>query len=308
MVLAPQTKCPDTGSSLKVDVGSLPTRARTGTPALQALDVRVQGVVQGVGFRPFVHRTAIRRGIAGWVRNEAGSVRILAEGSTEALDSFLSDLEANAPPLCRIDRLGTDPTRARGLQGFRVVASDVQAVGRLPVSPDVAVCDACAEELADPDDRRFRYPFITCTDCGPRFTVIESMPYDRERTTMRAFSQCPACAAEYADPMDRRYHSETNSCPDCGPHVWLERDGEVRSRDGSAIARAGRILREGGVVAVRGLGGFHLAVDAENDEAVLRLRSRKHRDDKPLAVMVRTLDQVRELAWGHNPSAQPQLV
>jgi hydrogenase maturation protein HypF len=223
-------------------------------------------------------------------------VRILAEGSTEALDAFLSDLGANAPPLSRIDHLDAEQTTPAGLTGFRVADSDLQAPGRLPVSPDVAMCDACAEELADPEDRRFRYPFITCTDCGPRFTVIESMPYDRERTTMRAFQQCPACAAEYADPVDRRYHSETNSCPECGPSVWLERDGQECSRGGSAIVDAAHILREGGVVAARGLGGFHVAVDAENEGAVLRLRSRKHRDEKPLAVMVRTLDQARALA------------
>ncbi|MDP2956201.1 MAG: carbamoyltransferase HypF, partial [Longimicrobiales bacterium] len=167
---------------------------------------------------------------------------------------------------------------------------------RLPVSPDVAVCPSCADELHDPSNRRYRYPFVTCTDCGPRFTVIEAMPYDRERSTMSAFPQCPACLGEYRDPSDRRYHSQTNSCPACGPSVWLEMDGGVAFRDDMALRGTGDLLAGGRIVAVRGLGGFHLACDAGDDMAVRRLRARKHRDAKPLAVMVRTLEEARALA------------
>lgn len=266
------------------------------TAAVTALELSIRGVVQGVGFRPFVHRTALAHGVAGWVRNEAGSVRIRAEGESEALQAFVGDLRRSAPPLARIDELETEPVVWEGLEGFQVVASDTDPHGRLPVSPDVAICHACARELADPGDRRYRYPFITCTDCGPRFTVIESMPYDRERSTMAAFRQCPECLREYGDPRDRRYHSQTNSCPACGPRVWLEAGGAVAALGGEALAHAARLLRSGRIVAARGLGGFHLACDATDDRAVRGLRSRKNRDAKPLAVMVRTLAEARALA------------
>ena len=265
--------------------------------AAEAVEVGVRGVVQGVGFRPFVHRLALRHGLAGWVRNEAGAVRVIVQGPREKLDGFLSALQTELPPLARIDELEVRPTRPGPLEGFRVVASDVTPVGRLPVSPDVAICAACERELLDPRDRRFHYPFITCTDCGPRFTVIEAMPYDRERSTMRAFQQCPECQAEYGDPADRRYHSETNSCPACGPTVWLETSDRTDSlRGADALARTAALLAEGHIVAVRGLGGFHLAADARSEEAVQRLRSRKGREAKPLAVMVRRLSEAKRLA------------
>ncbi len=283
-----------------------------------AVELQIVGVVQGVGFRPFVHRTAHRYGLAGWVRNEAGAVRIHVEGSPSRIDAFERALQVEAPPLARIDALtrSTHPaTGAPGASGattFEIVASDTVTMGRLPVSPDMCLCAACERELFDPADRRYRYPFITCTDCGPRFTVIESMPYDRERSTMRAFHQCPSCLAEYRDPTDRRYHSETNSCSDCGPRLWYvdpsERHGESsrwsapEGRSGptedersSALAEAADALLAGRIVAVRGLGGFHLAVDATNERAVQRLRMRKLRESKPLAVMVRTQAEARAL-------------
>jgi hydrogenase maturation protein HypF len=180
----------------------------------RAVEISVRGVVQGVGFRPFVHRLAIRSELDGWVRNEAGAVRIVAQGAPRDVQAFLDALQSELPPLARIDALAVTEADPTPLDDFRVFASDVAPVGRLPVSPDVAMCDACGRELLDPSNRRYRYPFITCTDCGPRFTVIEAMPYDRERSTMRAFAQCPACRSEYDDPSDRRYHSETNSCPE----------------------------------------------------------------------------------------------
>ncbi len=270
--------------------------APTTPEASRAVELRVRGVVQGVGFRPFVHRLAIRHGVRGWVKNEAGSVHILAEGEEAALQDFVRGLRADAPPLARIDELEVANTAWTGADAFQVVGSDLVPGGRLPVSPDVALCPACAAELHDPSDRRFRYPFITCTDCGPRFTVIEAMPYDRERSTMSAFTQCPECLREYRDPADRRYHSQTNSCPVCGPRVWLEADGGVTHRDDMAIRAAGELLVRGRILAVRGLGGFHLACDATDELAVRRLRSRKHREAKPLAIMVSGLEEARALA------------
>jgi hydrogenase maturation protein HypF len=260
-------------------------------PTREAAQLSVQGVVQGVGFRPFVHRLALRYGLAGWVRNASGDVQIRVEGDAAAIADFVRALRAEAPPLARLDDLHAEPCTPGGLAAFTILESRAEAGRRQPVSPDVAVCAACEAELFDPANRRYRYPFITCTDCGPRFTVIEAMPYDRERTSMRAFTQCPACLEEYRAPGARRYHSETNSCPACGPRVWLE-----PARGGSdPIAAAAELLAGGKIVALRGLGGFHLAVDATNEEAVARLRARKLREAKPLAIMVRTLADASRL-------------
>ncbi len=265
----------------------------------RAARLEVTGVVQGVGFRPFVHRLAARHALSGWVRNCAGAVEIELEGADAGIVDFLVELEHSAPPLARIEHLGVEWIAPVGRAGFEIRPSTVEPDRRLPVSPDVALCSACEAELFDPADRRYRYPFITCTDCGPRFTVIDAMPYDREGTSMRVFPQCPACLAEYRDPACRRYHSESNSCPACGPRVWLEGSGEPgggRRVGEEAIAAAARLLRAGLIIAVRGLGGFHLAVDATADSAVRRLRARKHREAKPLAVMVRSLADARRLA------------
>ena len=261
-----------------------------------ALGLRVTGVVQGVGFRPFVHRLAARYRMAGWVRNTSAEVQIWVEGPAGDLDAFAHALEAEAPPLARIERVERTRESPRGLDRFQIVESKSDPDRRQPVAPDVALCAACEQELFDPGNRRYRYPFITCTDCGPRFTVIESMPYDRAATTMSAFTQCPVCRTEYETPGDRRHHSQTNSCSVCGPRVWFERDGAMVSQGEDAIAAAAGALVTGQVVAIRGLGGFHLAVDATDDEAVHRLRSRKHREAKPFAVMVRTLAEARALA------------
>ena len=260
-----------------------------------AVEVRVAGLVQGVGFRPFVHRLAMRHRLAGWVLNSTGDVQIEVEGPPEEIAAFVRELRSEAPPLARIERLETEARVASGLETFTIRQSRDEIDCRQPVSPDVALCAACERELFNLANRRYRYPFITCTDCGPRFTVIDAMPYDRGRTSMRAFTQCPDCLREYSSPGDRRYHSETNSCPACGPRLWLEADqglGESRA----PIATSAELLLAGQIVAIRGLGGFHLAVDATNEEAVQRLRARKHRDAKPLAVMVRTLPEARDLA------------
>lgn len=270
-----------------------PPRGLT-APAI-AVRLHVTGVVQGVGFRPFVHRVALRLGLAGWVRNQAGDVEVALEGDAAAIRDFVRSLREEAPPLARIERLDEAPHPLAGLTGFHIAPSHDDPERRQPVSPDVATCPACEAELHDPADRRHRYPFITCTDCGPRFTVIGAMPYDRERTSMAAFTQCPACLAEYAAPGSRRHHSETNSCPTCGPRLWL--DGVPGAPTGAeALAEAAALLRAGRIVAVKGLGGFHLATDATDDAAVRRLRARKHREAKPLAVMVRTLEEAAALA------------
>jgi len=229
-----------------------------------ACRVRVRGVVQGVGFRPFLHRIALRHHLAGWVRNAAGEVTVHLEGEEAGVQGFLQALRAEAPPLARVETVAVEPTLPEGLTSFRIVASDEAAAGRLPLPPDIAICEACERELLEPSNRRYHYPFITCTDCGPRYTVIEALPYDRERTTMRVFTQCPDCREEYETPGDRRHHSETNSCPACGPALWLElgNQGEVAARSRGALGKAAELLRSGAIVAIRGFGGFHLACDA----------------------------------------------
>ncbi|MBI4541276.1 MAG: carbamoyltransferase HypF [Gemmatimonadetes bacterium] len=264
-----------------------------------ALRVHVTGVVQGVGFRPFVHRLALRHELGGWVCNRAGDVEIHVEGLPPEVAAFLAELEAEAPPLARIDELRAEAARPGGLTDFSIERSRDAPDERQPVSPDVAICAACEAELFDPSNRRYGYAFITCTDCGPRFTVIRAMPYDRERTSMFAFTQCPDCLDEYRTPGNRRYHSETNSCPRCGPRLWLEIPRaplpSSRRPPGDPIERAAALLRQGAIVAVRGLGGFHLAVDAADDAAVERLRTRKRREAKPLAIMVHALRDAQAL-------------
>ncbi len=269
----------------------------TAAPLVRAaLRLRVAGVVQGVGFRPFLHRLALHHGLAGWVLNSAGDVQIEIEGAPEELEAFVRALRSEAPPLARIEQLQAEPCVPSGLQTFTIRESRDEPDRRQPVSPDVALCAACERELFNLANRRYRYPFITCTDCGPRFTLIEAMPYDRERTSMRAFTQCPECLREYGSPGDRRYHSETNSCAECGPRVRLEQSPpSPKGRGGQGVRTAAELLAAGKIVAIKGLGGFHLAVDATNEQAVQRLRARKHRDAKPLAVMVRTLPEARML-------------
>ena len=271
----------------------------THRPAREAARLSVHGVVQGVGFRPFVHRLALRCHLAGWIRNTSGDVQIHVEGTPDDIATFVHDLRTDAPPLAQIEDVRSEACAPASLSSFTILDSRIENGRRQPISPDVALCAACEAELFDVHNRRYRYPFITCTDCGPRFTVIEAMPYDRERTSMRAFPQCDICRREYKTPGDRRYHSETNSCPACGPHVWL---GDTT---GAAALRApAELLCSGKIVAIRGLGGFHLAADATDQQAVAELRLRKNREAKPFAVMVRTLAQARKLAWVSEAEAE----
>ena len=266
-----------------------------------ARSLTVEGVVQGVGFRPFVWRLATELGLAGRVRNAAGRVEIEAAGTSAALDAFARRLRTDAPPRARVERVSAvplGPSAAADLPETFAIDESVSAaaVDRL-FPPDIATCDDCLAELADPADRRYRYPFTNCTNCGPRATIIEELPYDRGRTTMRAFPLCAACAAEYADPANRRFHAEPVACPRCGPRLAYRRtDAPAPSaRDEAALAAAVADLREGRIVAVKGLGGYHLACDAIDGAAVGRLRDRKRRWAKPFAVMVRDLAAARAL-------------
>ena len=247
----------------------------------------VHGIVQGVGFRPFVYRTAVSCGLHGDVRNAGGHVQIRVRGTDLAVERFLDRLVREAPPLARIDRIETAPWDDAGENGFRVLPSDGATSGGQDIPPDLATCPACLRELFDPADRRYRYPFINCTDCGPRATIIADLPYDRARTAMAGFVMCAQCAAEYADPADRRFHAEPIACPACGPRLsW----GQLRGEE--ALAAAVTAIRAGGLVAVKGIGGYQLVCDAANEAAVARLRQAKGRPRKPFAVMVPDLDRV----------------
>lgn len=247
----------------------------------------IEGIVQGVGFRPFVHRQAARLGLSGWARNTAAGLELELEGPAEALDEFLRTLRTAPPPLAVIEGVEVLDLSPTGETGFAILPSRAGAAATL-VSPDLAPCEACLAEMNDTRGRRYRYPFINCTDCGPRFSIIRRLPYDRPATTMAGFSMCPDCAAEYGDINSRRYHAQPNCCPVCGPRAFYL-DGAGVPQDGDPIALAQRTLASGGIVAVKGTGGIHLACRADSSDAVARLRRRKHRPEKPLALMARDL-------------------
>ena len=274
-----------------------PSRSRTDRRSAQARErvrISVRGVVQGVGFRPFVYQLANRLKLAGWVRNTSEDVRIEVQGSPKAVRQFLRSLRDEAPPRATIEdmtvtRLGT-PSRATGFE----IRNSLAEEGKYQlVSPDIATCGACLGEILSPDDRRFHYPFTNCTNCGPRFTIIEDIPYDRPRTTMRNFTMCPDCQREYDDALNRRFHAQPNACPTCGPRLELLDATGKPVATGDVIADTARLLREGRVVAIKGLGGFLLACDATNDAAVSLLRDRKKRPAKPFAIMVTSLEEAR---------------
>ena len=256
--------------------------------------VRVEGIVQGVGFRPFVYSLATRLGLAGLVGNDVAGVFAEVEGPAAAVRQFLLALEQDAPPLARIERVSTQALQPDGSSGFSIAPSDATGQRSTLVSADTAPCDDCLRELADPADRRFGYPFINCTNCGPRFTIVRDVPYDRALTTMAGFAMCAQCAAEYHDPADRRFHAQPTCCPACGPRLALT-DAAGTPLPGDPITAAVRLLRQGQVLAIKGVGGYHLAVDARNESAAAALRERKHREDKPFAIMVADVAAAREL-------------
>lgn len=288
--------------------------------------IHVTGIVQGVGMRPFVYREAMAHGICGWVLNAGDGVHIEAHAPADALDAFVAALSEHAPTAARVEHVEVVDLVANGWdaadeQGFRIVASQDQTAHTTLVSPDIATCDDCLRELFDPADRRYHYPFINCTNCGPRFTIIRSLPYDRAATSMDCFPMCPRCAAEYADPLDRRFHAQPDACFDCGPHItWREAVngdacgnssatpavGTTREASDTIIERCVELLASGGIVAIKGLGGFHLACDAANEQAVRELRRRKRRSNKPLAVMVRSLADAGRLC--HIDDAERELL
>jgi hydrogenase maturation protein HypF len=260
--------------------------------------VRVEGIVQGVGFRPFVYSLATGLGLGGLVGNDVDGVFAEVEGPEAAVREFLRALERDAPALARIERITATVLSPAGLTAFRIVASDPAGARRALVAADTATCADCLRELSDPADRRFRYPFINCTNCGPRFTIVRDVPYDRPLTTMAGFAMCDECAAEYHDPADRRFHAQPVCCPACGPVLTLvDTDGRPlpgRPRSPAVDAAAG-LLRQGRIVAVKGLGGYHLAADASCERAVAELRARKHREDKPFALLAADLAAARRL-------------
>lgn len=282
---------------------------------MRHVHIHVTGIVQGVGMRPFVYREAMAHGICGWVLNAGDGVHIEAHAPADALDAFVAALSEHAPAAARVEHVETMDLAANGWdaaneQGFCIVASQDQTAHTTLVSPDIATCDDCLRELFDPADRRYHYPFINCTNCGPRFTIIRSLPYDRAATSMDCFPMCPECAAEYADPLDRRFHAQPDACFDCGPHItWREAGvgdepgeaaalpavGTTRETSDAIIDRCVELLACGSIVAIKGLGGFHLACDASNEQAVAELRRRKRRSNKPLAVMVRDLADAERL-------------
>ncbi len=264
--------------------------------ARRGLRVHVHGVVQGVGFRPFVYACAAALGLTGSVRNDSSGALIEIEGESADLDDFLRRLRDNPPPLAVIESLAVESIPVRGGTGFTIADTTRAGGGRTLTAPDVAMCDDCAEELRDPGNRRYRHPFINCTNCGPRFTIIGSLPYDRVATTMSAFPMCTDCTREYHDPADRRFHAQPVCCPNCGPSLtYCDRHHRQTSGE-RALHHARRLLRDGGVLAVKGVGGYHLACDAANESAVAELRRRKRRGDKPFAVMVPSLAVARGIA------------
>ncbi|MFL6059506.1 MAG: carbamoyltransferase HypF [Rubrobacteraceae bacterium] len=266
-------------------------------PAQERREISVRGIVQGVGFRPFIYSLARRHGLAGLVRNDAEGVHIEAEGAPEELDRFLLGITQEAPSLAVVEAVAWRPLAVLEERAFRIEESREGARRRALVSPDVAACGECLAEIFDPSDRRYRYPFTNCTNCGPRFTITRSVPYDRAMTTMSGFEMCPRCRQEYDDPSDRRFHAQPNACPVCGPQVrLLDRFGhELRSKPEDPILRAARMLRGRAILAIKGLGGYHLACDPFDERAVRTLRGRKVRQDKPFALMARDPEQVREL-------------
>lgn len=267
----------------------------------EALDIEVHGIVQGVGFRPFIYNLARTYRLTGWVLNAKAGVFVHAEGEPNDIDSFVIEISEHAPAAARVDEILMNEVPVEGFEDFTIrYSDDAEADATTLVSPDLATCDDCVRELFDPADRRYRYPFINCTNCGPRFTIIDDLPYDRPKTSMKDFRMCPTCEAEYGNPEDRRFHAQPDACFECGPHIsWRDGDdadksgmlwGDTREASDAIIEKAVEALRGGKIVAIKGLGGFHLACDAGNEAAIAELRRRKHREGKAFAVMMPSLE------------------
>ncbi len=258
--------------------------------------IGIQGTVQGIGFRPFVYNLAHERKLTGYVSNTSTGVDIEVEGESVQLDLFVEAIKTNRLPLAHIADIRMTPLSVQKDKGFVIKESASRTAKIAVIPPDIGICSDCLKELRNPEDRRYRYPFINCTNCGPRYTIIEDIPYDRPYTSMRAFTMCGACQREYSDPSDRRFHAQPNACPVCGPRIMLcDRDHNILAET-DPIQSAVDLIKKGHIVAIKGLGGFHLAVDAENSSAVKRLRARKHREEKPLALMARDMDRIRRFA------------
>ncbi|MGH9406955.1 MAG: carbamoyltransferase HypF [Terriglobia bacterium] len=262
---------------------------------MRAISIHVRGIVQGVGFRPFVYRLARSHQLSGWVRNGECGVEIHLEGPETAFGGFIQDLKTQPPRAARISAVDTRPAEFAGYREFTICESGSRTRPTVRISPDLPICDACLDELADPTNSRYGYPYINCTDCGPRYTVIEALPYDRLRTTMKRWPLDDYCAGEYHDPANRRFHAQPVACPECGPHYHFLAGGERVSGDDHSIRRAVELLRSGAIVAIKGIGGYHLACDAMKAEAVRALRERKYRKEKPFALMARDVDAARRL-------------
>jgi hydrogenase maturation protein HypF len=259
--------------------------------ANQRLRVSLRGAVQGVGFRPFVYRLAGELKLTGCVNNTGEGVHVEVEGPLEALKQFLSRLEREKPPQSHIQSLESSWLEAKGWVGFTIMESQIRSKSAVVV-PDIATCEECRQEIVDPANRRYRYPFTNCTHCGPRYSIVESVPYDRANTTMKRFGMCPACLAEYHDPANRRFHAQPNACPDCGPHIELwDADGRTLESKEAALKAGVEAVRSGNILAMKGLGGFQLLADARNQEAIMRLRERKRREEKPFAAMFPSMEQ-----------------
>ncbi|MGI8413976.1 MAG: carbamoyltransferase HypF [Solirubrobacteraceae bacterium] len=271
---------------------------RSPSNARRRIRSRVHGTVQGVGFRPYVYRLARELGLSGFVLNDSRGVLLEVEGASAAIDSFLARLAPDAPPLAVLERVQTQERPVTGPGEFQILDSPQGGMADAPVAPDSATCEQCLTELFDPSDRRFRYPFINCTNCGPRFTIVRGVPYDRPLTTMASFTMCALCQAEYEDPADRRFHAQPNACPQCGPSVALLAPGGGPAANEASldpVAAAALALHHGAIVAIKGIGGYHLACRAVDEQSVARLRARKHRDDKPFALMTRSLTAAQTL-------------
>lgn len=254
----------------------------------------VKGIVQGVGFRPFIYKTALDHHLTGWVRNTSGGVEIEVNGLTQELDLFTQAVISKPPLQAKIDEITTSDCPPNGYSSFVILSSQIDETEFMPVSPDLSVCPDCLKELFDSKNRRYRYPFINCTNCGPRFSIVRDIPYDRKRTTMSAFPMCPDCAREYEDPLDRRFHAQPTACPICGPHLSLIVNGKCIGEKKNALQITRQLLRDGKIVAIKGLGGYHLACDAFNQQAVETLRNRKLRRAKPFALMTNSLAIIKK--------------